>query len=118
VSRAGWPDQDARHAGRADRDLQRIHFGTIERRRSRTDLFILVGFSLLGLSYGQAAGAMNANFEPKYRYTGAALTSDVAWLIGAGFAPLVALWLSSSLGPGYVSRYLYMDAPVCQAISW
>ena len=47
------------------------------------DIFILLGFSLLGLSYGQAAGAVNSNFEPRYRYTGAALTSDLAWLIGA-----------------------------------
>jgi MFS family permease len=29
------------------------------------DVFILLGFSLLGLSYGQAAGAMNASFEPR-----------------------------------------------------
>src|SRR5438874_2704320 len=57
------------------------------------DVFILIGFGLLGLSYGQSAGALNASFEPRYRYTGAALTSDVAWLIGAGFAPLVALGL-------------------------
>src|SRR6185295_9412568 len=48
------------------------------------DVFVLLGFGLLGLSYGQAAGALNASFDPKYRYTGAALTSDVAWLIGAG----------------------------------
>jgi MFS family permease len=54
------------------------------------DAFILIGFSLLGLSYGQAAGAVTSNFPQKYRYTGAALTSDVAWLVGAGFAPLVA----------------------------
>ena len=33
-----------------------------------------------------------------YRYTGAALTSDLAWLIGAGFAPLVALGLSAYFG--------------------
>src|SRR5262249_29022993 len=44
------------------------------------DVFILLGFILLGLSYGQAAGAVNSNFEPRYRYTGAALTSDLAWL--------------------------------------
>ena len=55
--------------------------------------FILVGFALLGLSYGQAAGAVTANFGQRYRYTGAALTSDLAWLIGAAFAPLVALGL-------------------------
>jgi MFS family permease len=74
------------------------------------DVFILIGFGLLGLSYGQAAGAMNSSFDPKYRYTGAALTSDVAWLIGAGFAPLVALGLSAHFGLGYVSLYLLSGA--------
>lgn len=61
-------------------------------------VFILLGFALLGLSYGQAAGAVTANFEAHYRYTGAALTSDLAWLIGAAFAPLVALGLSVHFG--------------------
>jgi MFS family permease len=70
------------------------------------DIFIWLGFVLLGLSYGQAAGAVTSNFEPRYRYTGAALTSDLAWLVGAAFAPLVALGLSAHFGLGYVSVYL------------
>lgn len=74
------------------------------------DIFILVGFSLLGLSYGQASGAVTANFQTKYRYTGAALTSDLAWLAGAGFAPLVALGLSAHFGLAYVSLYLLSGA--------
>ena len=61
---------------------------------------------------------MNANFEPRYRYTGAALTSDVAWLIGAGFAPLVTLWLSSHFGLGYVSLYLLSGAVGTLAALW
>lgn len=74
------------------------------------DVFILLGFSLLGLSYGQAAGAVTSNFEPRYRYTGAALTADLAWLVGAAFAPLVALGLSAHFGLGYVSVYLLSGA--------
>lgn len=74
------------------------------------DIFILLGFSLLGLSYGQASGAVASNFEAKYRYTGAALTSDLAWLIGAAFAPLVALGLSAHFGLAYVSVYLLSGA--------
>jgi MFS family permease len=70
------------------------------------DVFILAGFVLLGLSYGQAAGAVTSNFEPRFRYTGAALTSDLAWLIGAAFAPLVALGLSARFGLAAVSVYL------------
>ena len=76
------------------------------------DVFILLGFALLGLSYGQAAGAVSANFSAKYRYTGAALTSDLAWLIGAGFAPLVALGLSSHFGLVAVSVYL-LSGVIC-----
>ncbi len=74
------------------------------------NIFILAGFLLLGLSYGQAAGAVTANFAAKYRYTGAALTSDLSWLVGAGFAPLVALGLSANFGLGYVSLYLLSGA--------
>ena len=74
------------------------------------DVFILLGFTLLGLSYGQAAGAVTSNFSSRYRYTGAALTSDIAWLMGAAFAPLVALGLSAHFGLGYVSLYLLSGA--------
>jgi MFS family permease len=72
--------------------------------------FILLGFLLLGLSYGQASGAVTSNFLPQYRYTGAALTSDLAWLVGAAFAPLVALGLAANFGLGYVSLYLLSGA--------
>jgi len=74
------------------------------------DVFILVGFVLLGLSYGQAAGAVTANLGSRYRYTGAALTSDFAWLIGAAFAPLVALALCAHFGLAYVGVYLLSGA--------
>ena len=76
------------------------------------DLFILIGFTLLGLSYGQAAGAVTANFPARYRYTGAAITSDLSWLVGAGFAPLVALALAAKFGLVYVGLYLLSGA-VC-----
>lgn len=74
------------------------------------DIFILTGFALLGLSYGQAAGTVTANFPTRFRYTGAALTSDLAWLAGAGFAPLVALGLSAQFGLAAVSLYLLSGA--------
>ncbi|WP_119153864.1 MFS transporter [Caldimonas tepidiphila] len=80
------------------------------------NLFILIGFVLLGLSYGQAAGAVTSNFLPRFRYTGAALTADLAWLIGAAFAPLVALGLSVRFGLGAVTVYLLSGA-VCTLLA-
>ena len=68
--------------------------------------FMLAGFVLLGLSFGQASGAVTSNFAGKYRYTGAAITSDLAWLVGAGFAPLAALLLASRFGLVSVGGYL------------
>jgi len=76
------------------------------------NVFLLVGFVLLGLSYGQASGTVTANFSAQYRYTGAALSADLAWLLGAGFAPLAVLALSARFGLGAVSLYLLSGA-VC-----
>ncbi len=74
--------------------------------------FILTGCVLLGLSYGQSSGTVTSNFLPKFRYTGAALTADLAWLLGAAFAPLVVLGLSAKFGLVAVSVYL-LSAAVC-----
>jgi len=73
-------------------------------------LFILVGFTLLGFTHAQAAGAINSSFASRYRYSGAVLTSDLAWLAGAAFAPMVALTLATDLGVGYVGLYLLSGA--------
>ena len=72
--------------------------------------FMLAGFVLLGLSFGQSSGAVTSNFASRYRYTGAAITSDLAWLVGAGFAPLAALLLASRFGLVSVGGYLLSGA--------
>ncbi|WP_448661487.1 MFS transporter [Sphingomonas sp. CJ20] len=69
-------------------------------------VFMLLGFVLLGLSFGQSSGALSSSFSPRHRYTGSALTSDLAWLFGAGFAPLAALLLSSKFGLISAGAYL------------
>lgn len=74
--------------------------------------YLVLGFLLLGLGFGQASGTMNSGFSPRYRYTGAAITSDLAWLIGAGFAPLTGLWLASRFGLPSMGGYLLSGA-VC-----
>lgn len=74
------------------------------------DAFILIGFLLLGLSYGQSSGAVTRNFGARYRYTGAALSTDFAWLIGAAFAPLLALWLCANFGLAFLGAYLLSGA--------
>ncbi len=53
---------------------------------------------------------MNDRFAPQYRYTGAAIVANSAWLLGAGFAPLVALLLASQFGLWSVGAYLLSGA--------
>jgi MFS family permease len=72
--------------------------------------YMLVGFALLGLAFGQSSGVVNGNFPPQHRYTGAAIVANSAWLIGAGFAPLVALFLATRFGLWSVGAYLLSGA--------
>ena len=79
-------------------------------------VYMVIGFSLLGLSFGQSSGAVASRFASRYRYTGSALTSDLAWLFGAGFAPFVALVLATRFGLASSGAYLLSGA-VCTLIA-
>ena len=74
--------------------------------------YMLLGFVLLGLSFGQASGAVNGSFSARHRYTGAGTTATASWFIGAGFAPFLALFLASRFGLMSVGGYLLSGA-VC-----
>ena len=79
-------------------------------------VFMVVGFVILGLSFGQSSGSVASGFSQHYRYTGSAMTSDLAWLFGAGFAPFVALYLSSQFGLVASGLYLLSGA-VCTLVA-
>jgi MFS family permease len=73
-------------------------------------VYMVVGFLLLGLAFGQSAGLVNDRFPIQYRYTGAAIVANSAWLVGAGFAPLVALGVAHQFGVWAVGAYLLSGA--------
>ncbi|WP_312795249.1 MFS transporter [Tianweitania sp.] len=75
-------------------------------------VFMITGFILLGLSFGQSSGALASHFQKGYRYTASALTSDLAWLFGAGFAPLAGLLLAANFGLIAAGGYLLSGAVV------
>jgi MFS family permease len=79
-------------------------------------LYMIGGFVLLGLAFGQSSGLVNDSFPPQYRYTGAAIVANSAWLVGAGFAPLVALFLASQFGLWSVGAYLASGA-ICTLVA-
>lgn len=73
-------------------------------------IYMVVGFTLLGLSFGQSSGAVASRFTKRFRYTASALTSDLAWMFGAGFAPFAALILATSFGLASSGAYLLSGA--------
>jgi len=75
-------------------------------------IYSILGYTLLGLAFGQSSGVIASQFAINRRYTASALTSDLAWLVGAGFAPLAALVLSSNFGLLSVGAYL-LSGSVC-----
>lgn len=72
--------------------------------------YMILGFVLLGLSFGQSSGAAASQFANAYRYTASSLTADLAWLFGAGFAPLAALLLAGNFGLISAGAYLLSGA--------
>lgn len=78
--------------------------------------FMVLGFVVLGLAFGQSSGVMADKFRREYRYTASALTNDLAWLFGAGFAPLAALLLASSFGLVASGAYLLSGA-ICTLVA-
>lgn len=81
-------------------------------------VFMVVGFVLLGLAFGQSSGVVSSGFATEHRYTGSALTSDLAWLFGAGFAPLAALLLSVNFGLIASGGYLLSGALATLMALW
>lgn len=80
--------------------------------------FMISGFVLLGLSFGQASGPVASSFSLANRYTSSALTSDLAWMFGAGFAPLAALALSTHFGLIASGAYLLSGAVATLLALW
>ncbi len=79
-------------------------------------VYMLGGFVLLGLAFGQSSGVVNSKLPPLHRYTGAAIVANSAWFIGAGFAPLVALFLASRFGVWSVGLYL-LSGVICTLVA-
>jgi metabolite-proton symporter len=73
-------------------------------------LFICLGMGLMGLTYGPLGTFLSELFPTEVRYSGASLTFNLAGILGASFAPLIAIWLATNYGIGYVGYYLSFAA--------
>jgi len=69
-------------------------------------MFSCLGMGLMGLTYGPLGTFLSELFPTEVRYSGASLTFNLAGILGASFAPLIAIWLATNYGIGYVGYYL------------
>ncbi|MEM0900403.1 MAG: MFS transporter, partial [Pseudomonadota bacterium] len=78
---------------------------TITSLDSQPWVFILAGFALLGLTHGSSSAIAPARFLPQYRYSGVAMSTNLSWIFGAAFAPLIGLALTAAFGLWSASLY-------------
>jgi metabolite-proton symporter len=73
-------------------------------------LFFVLGFGLMGFTYGPIGTALAELFPTAVRYTGASLTFNLGGIVGASLAPYIATWLASHFGLTHVGYYLSLAA--------
>ncbi|MEM1378382.1 MAG: MFS transporter [Pseudomonadota bacterium] len=73
-------------------------------------IYIVFGFILMGLAHAQSCAIAPARFLPKYRFSGASLSTNLSWIFGAAFAPLVGLALTAAFGLWASAFYLLSAA--------
>jgi metabolite-proton symporter len=71
---------------------------------------MVLGLSLMGLTYGPLGTVLSELFPTAVRYTGSSLTFNLAGIFGASLAPYIATWLATNLGLQYVGYYLMAAA--------
>ena len=69
-------------------------------------LTMVIGLSLMGLSYGPLGTVLSELFPTTVRYTGASVTFNMAGIFGASLAPYIATSLGNTYGLQYVGYYL------------
>lgn len=73
-------------------------------------LFVCIGMALMGFTYGPLGTFLSELFPTNVRYSGASLTFNIAGILGAAFAPMVAIWLASTYSLTYVGYYMTIAA--------
>ena len=67
---------------------------------------LVLGLTLMGLTYGPLGTVISELFPTAVRYTGSSLAFSLAGILGASLAPYIATWLAKTYGLQYVGYYL------------
>ena len=73
-------------------------------------LFLILGMTLMGLTFGPMSAILPELFPTNVRYTGSGISYNVSSIIGAAVAPFIATWIVADFGVGWVGVYLAVAA--------
>jgi MFS family permease len=71
---------------------------------------MVLGLTLMGLTYGPLGTLVSELFPTPVRYTGSSLAFNMAGIFGASVAPYIATWLAKTYGLQFVGYYLTASA--------
>ena len=69
-------------------------------------LFLCIGMTLMGLTFGPMSAILPELFPTNVRYTGSGIAYNVSSILGAALTPFSAVWLAKNYGVGSVGIYL------------
>lgn len=79
---------------------------------TQVTFFLCIGMTLIGFTYGPLGTFLSELFPTTVRYSGASLTFNLAGIIGAAFAPMIAIWIATNYGLNFVGYYLSAAAVI------
>ena len=76
--------------------------------------WLILGFSLMGMTFGPMGALLPELFPANVRYTGSGISYNVSSILGAAVAPFIAVWLWTVGGgsPFWVGIYLSAMAAI------
>lgn len=74
--------------------------------------FLIIGFTLMGITFGPMGAFLPELYPTETRYTGSAIAYNISSILGAAVAPIIAVWLwaEGNGNPVWVGVYLSLSA--------
>jgi len=84
----------------------------------RVLVFLTIGMTLMGLTFGSMSAILPELFPTNVRYTGSGIAYNVASILGAAITPYIAVYLNANHGVGAVGLYLAFGAVLTLVALW
>ena len=85
---------------------------------ARVLVFLALGMTLMGLTFGSMSAILPELFPTNVRYTGSGVAYNLASILGAAITPYVAVILNANWGVAAVGLYLSLGALITLVALW